>query len=480
MERDLRLRTHAGALSHFYLDAFLGLVAIHAHGAQPAVRREHESLLSEWARAGFNLQRTVISLEAIQFLTGFGLAIWLLASHLARSGDSGAVLLLVYWALNLPHSARKWLSSRGNIRRIATSRSVSSNPSALSIIASLTPRQLSPPQKPPRQSNSKMSASRPPATQFSIESISPSTPANTSPSSAHRARENPAWSDPARMAPPVLRPHLSGSEELENLASNRCDPTLPGLTRPCNSGTAPCSTISNTDSPDAARMPIGEVIDAAGLRRVLERLPEGIDTPLGEGGGLVSGGEGQRVQTRPRPATPRRPPGDSRRTLPRSGFQPAPNPSRTRPQSLERRHAPLHHPRHLRSPTVRSRNSNRRRPHSRRRKSEGRGPPPTSDAASRARHTRRTLGHHRLAPPKAGRRHPDRAMTEHLWPQSRLGEAIQLLALESGLPCATDHRPPSHRQRRRSASKASRLRSPTSRNPLPRSSNRNSPKWPQP
>ncbi len=102
MERDLRLRTHAGALSHFYLDALLGLVAIHTHGAQPAVRREHESLLSEWARAGFNLQRTVISLEAIQFLTGFGLAIWLLASHLARSGDSGAVLLLVYWALNLP------------------------------------------------------------------------------------------------------------------------------------------------------------------------------------------------------------------------------------------------------------------------------------------------------------------------------------------------------------------------------------------
>jgi ATP-binding cassette subfamily B protein len=43
MERDLRLRTHAGALSHFYLDALLGLVAIHTHGGQSAVRREHES-----------------------------------------------------------------------------------------------------------------------------------------------------------------------------------------------------------------------------------------------------------------------------------------------------------------------------------------------------------------------------------------------------------------------------------------------------
>ena len=102
MERDLRLRTHAGALTHFYLDALLGLVAIHTHGGQPAVRREHESLLTEWARAGLNLQRAVLSLETLQFLAGFGLAIWLLASHLARGGDAGAVLLLVYWALNLP------------------------------------------------------------------------------------------------------------------------------------------------------------------------------------------------------------------------------------------------------------------------------------------------------------------------------------------------------------------------------------------
>src|SRR5262249_23537543 len=35
VERDLRLRTHSGALSHFYLDALLGLFAIHSHGAQP-------------------------------------------------------------------------------------------------------------------------------------------------------------------------------------------------------------------------------------------------------------------------------------------------------------------------------------------------------------------------------------------------------------------------------------------------------------
>ncbi len=38
------------------------------------------------------------------------------------------------------------------------------------------------------------------------------------------------------------------------------------------------------------------MIDAAELQRVIERLPNGLETPLGEGGGLVSGGEGQRVR----------------------------------------------------------------------------------------------------------------------------------------------------------------------------------------
>jgi ABC-type multidrug transport system fused ATPase/permease subunit len=40
----------------------------------------------------------------------------------------------------------------------------------------------------------------------------------------------------------------------------------------------------------------GSAIDAALLKEVLETLPDGMQTPLGEGGGLVSGGEGQRVR----------------------------------------------------------------------------------------------------------------------------------------------------------------------------------------
>ena len=34
--------------------------------------------------------------------SGFGLAALLLFTHLARAGQGGSVLLLIYWALSLP------------------------------------------------------------------------------------------------------------------------------------------------------------------------------------------------------------------------------------------------------------------------------------------------------------------------------------------------------------------------------------------
>jgi ABC-type transport system involved in cytochrome bd biosynthesis fused ATPase/permease subunit len=42
--------------------------------------------------------------------------------------------------------------------------------------------------------------------------------------------------------------------------------------------------------------PSREAISAAALEEVMRRLPEGMDTRLGEGGGFLSAGEGQRVR----------------------------------------------------------------------------------------------------------------------------------------------------------------------------------------
>jgi ATP-binding cassette subfamily B protein len=49
-------------------------------------------------------------------------------------------------------------------------------------------------------------------------------------------------------------------------------------------------------SAESAPPHFGAAIESADLRRVLEKLPDGLQTVLGEGGGLISGGEGQRVR----------------------------------------------------------------------------------------------------------------------------------------------------------------------------------------
>lgn len=101
-ELDLRMRTHTGGLTRFYLDALLGLTAVRAHSAERALRREQESLLVEWADAGRRLICFAVALEGLQTFAGFGLAVVLLFHYLRGAGEPTGALLLAYWALYLP------------------------------------------------------------------------------------------------------------------------------------------------------------------------------------------------------------------------------------------------------------------------------------------------------------------------------------------------------------------------------------------
>lgn len=105
-EHDMRLRTHAGALGRFYLDAMLGLVAIRTHGSSGPVRQAQRGLLGEWAQAGLAFQQTVAFTEGAQLALGFGFAGWLVVGQFSRAGDTGSALLLVYWALSMPSVAQ--------------------------------------------------------------------------------------------------------------------------------------------------------------------------------------------------------------------------------------------------------------------------------------------------------------------------------------------------------------------------------------
>jgi ATP-binding cassette subfamily B protein len=300
-ERDLRIRNHNGALSRFYLDAMLGLVPIRAHGAERAVRREHEGLLVEWMRASLGYWRAVVSVEAVQSIAGFALAAWLLFDHLSYAGASGAVLLMVYWALNLPALgqeiallAHQYPGARNVTLRLLEPLGAPEEDAVCELDPALSEQE-------PRAAGVSLSLEKVSvraAGHLILDEIDLRIPAGS-----HIAIVGPSGAGKSSLVGLLLGWHraaegrvLADGRELTagRLARLRgetawVDPSVQLWNR---------SLIDNLRYGNArsSALEISPVIEAADLRRVLENLPSGLQTTLGEGGGLVSGGEGQRVR----------------------------------------------------------------------------------------------------------------------------------------------------------------------------------------
>jgi ABC-type bacteriocin/lantibiotic exporter with double-glycine peptidase domain len=306
-ERDLRFRSHTGALSRFYLDALLGLIPVRAHGAERAVRREHESLLVEWARSGIGLQHTVVWIEALQFFAGFGLATWLLLDHLGRSGETGGVLLLVYWALNLPALGQdlalvawQYPAYRNVTLRLLEPLGAREETETETVAEQPRPDSLAIQQQCPTKGVSlSLEEVRVRAAGHTIlEDVNLSIPAGS-----HVAIVGPSGAGKSSLVGILLGWHRPAtgrvlvdgepldSRRLERLRGETAwvDPSIQLWNR---SFLDNLTYGANSDS----ALPIGRTIELADLGSVLEKLPDGFQTPLGEGGALVSGGEGQRVR----------------------------------------------------------------------------------------------------------------------------------------------------------------------------------------
>jgi len=301
IERDLRVRTHSGALSRYYLDALLGLVPIQVHGAQRAVRREHRGLLTGWADAGLGLQTVAVWFEAAQFAVGFGLAAAMLFLHLARSAEAGAVLLLIYWSLNLPvlgqqiaQIAWQYPAYRNRTLRLLEPLGAleEEQPIALAVVAEEERAPVS-----VHFENVTMRA----AGHTILRNITVDIGAG-----AHVSVVGPSgagksslvglllgWSRPAQGE--VWVDGRPIGQCLESLRRHTAwvDPAVQIWNRSFLENIRYGSPLGHADEKAASML---QVLDAADLRRVLERLPEGFESRLGEGGALVSGGEGQRVR----------------------------------------------------------------------------------------------------------------------------------------------------------------------------------------
>lgn len=295
-ETELRMRTHVGALSRFYLDALLGLVAVRAHGSERAVRRQHESLLSAWARAGRSFLRWAVAAEGLQALAGFGLSMWLFFDYLAREGTASGSLLLLYWALSLPMLGQEisLLARQYPLHRNITLRLLEPL-GALEEPAPPAHAPQPPPAAGPAASIHMEGVDVRAAGHLVLEdihlSLAPgSHVALVGPSGAGKSSLVGlllGWHRPARGRLLVDGAPLEGRLQALRRQTVWVDPAVQLWNR---------SLLDNLTYGSVEAPAPGPALGGADLHEVLGRLPEGLQTRLGEGGGLLSGGEGQRVR----------------------------------------------------------------------------------------------------------------------------------------------------------------------------------------
>lgn len=288
-EIDMRARTHAGGLTRFYLDALAGIGAIHAHSGQGAVRGEHEALLTDWVRALRRQIAAAVSQTTILAAAGFALMAVLIRRYLATVEDPGGVLLIAYWALNLPLVASElalqfqiWASQRTVVLRL--------------IEPLDAPREIDA----PRRAEARRSTN--------IEFIDASFAA-----AGHTILENVSLHIPAGAHVGIVGSSGAGKSTLVGALLGFMQPVAgeirvdgAPLTTALRKHTAwvdPAIQLFNTtmeeniryasSAADVTRLPFA--LSEAELYDVLQRIPDS-QMPLGEGGGMLSGGEGQRVR----------------------------------------------------------------------------------------------------------------------------------------------------------------------------------------
>ena len=296
LERDLRFREYGGALSRFYLDALLGIVPIRTHGAGPALRRSQSIQLGYWASAGLRMQRSVVALETLQMALSYGTAAWLVFTAMRGAGNAAAVILLVYWALSLPEMGKamsaiawQWPGLRNGLLRLLEPLG--------------TPEETvgEAPDRPARHAAARIDmcnlevsiAGRP-----ILSGINLTIEAGEHVGIVGRSGAGKSslvglllgWYSVSGGALRVDGEPLT-AERLQQLRRETAwvDPQVQLWNEPL------LDNLRYGLLPDQP-LEVGRAIDQANLSRVIQGLPDGLTTPLGEGGALLSGGEGQRVR----------------------------------------------------------------------------------------------------------------------------------------------------------------------------------------
>ncbi|NNB90282.1 ATP-binding cassette domain-containing protein [Corallococcus sp. AB032C] len=302
-EPDLRVQMHAGALSGFTLNALVGLTPIRIHGAERSLRRAQETLLVSWTKARYWLQTLSVGFEGGLMLVSYGLVMLLVYSYLAGTDRASLVLLVVYWALRFPILGQRLMvlsrafpNAMNRVRRLLDIIGDIKDPPA---------RPEAPVQEPvaPADAASGVSiAMEKVRVKGGGHTILDKVSLNIAPGE-HVAVVGVSGAGKSTLVGLLLGWLRPARGEIK-IDGQVLDQAAVERLRRTTAWVDPAISLWNQSLIDNLRYgndgahgwSLSGALKGAEMLDILEALPDGLQTSLGEGGGLVSGGQGQRVR----------------------------------------------------------------------------------------------------------------------------------------------------------------------------------------
>nr|WP_228565701.1 ATP-binding cassette domain-containing protein [Myxococcus sp. CA018] len=302
-EPDLRVQMHAGALSGFTLNALVGLTPIRIHGAERSLRRAQETLLVSWSKARYWLQTLSVGFEGGLMLVSYGLVMLLVYSYLAGTERASLVLLVVYWALRFPilgqrlmMLSRAFPNAMNRVRRLLDVIGDIKDPPA---------RTEAPVQEPVAPADTASGVSivmEKVRVKGGGHTILDKVSLNIAPGE-HVAVVGVSGAGKSTLVG-LLLGWLRPARGVIKVDGQVLDQAAVERLRRTTAWVDPAISLWNQSLIDNLRYgndgahgwSLSGALKGAEMLDILEALPDGLQTSLGEGGGLVSGGQGQRVR----------------------------------------------------------------------------------------------------------------------------------------------------------------------------------------
>ncbi len=300
-QRAFGLAQENNTLSQIYLDALLGIVPVRVHNAENTVWRRYQNLLVKWVNLNLSYFQFVTLVQGGGILISTGLTVGIVLNYVFSQGETASVLLITFWAINIPILGQKlieamqdYLQKRAIVQMLLQPLSIPDTAPLRPVLTIDTPEDANPDGAHIELKNVSLTVGDVEILkEIDLEIQAGEQIAVVGPSGAGKSTLASlvlGWQTPAGGTILVDGQPLEGEYvELLRRQTAWVDPAVQLWNR---------SLLFNVwyANQSDVTAPLGDAIDLADLFGVLEVLPEGLQTQLGENGRLLSGGQGQRVR----------------------------------------------------------------------------------------------------------------------------------------------------------------------------------------